>query len=120
MKWTLVAVIVAATTVGDILKAKGMKEHGEIHEFGLGAFGRLLTVLSRNKLIIASVACMAVSFFAFMALVSIAELSFAVPATAITYVLETILARYILKEHISWVRWTGAYLVACGVALLAQ
>jgi drug/metabolite transporter (DMT)-like permease len=120
MKWTLVAVIVAATTVGDVFKAKGMKEHGEIHEFGLGAFGRMLTVLSRNKLIIASVACMAVSFFAFMALVSIAELSFAVPATAITYVLETILARYILKEHISWVRWTGAYLVACGVALLAQ
>jgi drug/metabolite transporter (DMT)-like permease len=120
MKWTLVAVIVAATTVGDVLKAKGMKEHGEIHEFGLGAFGRMLTVLLRNKLIIASVACMAVSFFAFMALVSIAELSFAVPATAITYVLETILARYILKEHISWVRWTGAYLVACGVALLAQ
>jgi len=120
MKWILVAVIVAATTVGDILKAKGMKEHGEIHEFGLGAFRRMLAMLSRNKLIIASVACMAVSFFAFMALVSVAELSFAVPATAITYVLETILARYILKETITWVRWTGAYLVACGVALLAQ
>jgi drug/metabolite transporter (DMT)-like permease len=120
MKWLLVAVIVAATTVGDILKAKGMKAHGEVHEFGLGALGRLFSVLSRNKLIIASVACMAVSFFTFMALVSIADLSFAVPATAITYVFETILARYILKEHITWVRWTGAYLVACGVALLAR
>ena len=120
MKWTLVAVIVAATTVGDVLKALGMKQHGEIHEFHLGAFGRLLAVLSRNKTIIASVGCMAVSFFAFMALVSIADLSFAVPATAITYVLETILARWVLKEHISWVRWTGAYLVACGVALLAK
>jgi drug/metabolite transporter (DMT)-like permease len=120
MKWALVAVIVAATTVGDVLKAKGMREHGEIHEFGLGAFGRVLAVLARNKLIIASVFCMAVSFFTFMALVSIADLSFAVPATAVTYVFETILARYFLKEHITWVRWTGAYLVACGVALLAQ
>ncbi len=120
MRWALVAVIVAATTVGDVLKAKGMKEHGEIHQFGLGAFGRLLSVLVRNKLIIASVFCMAVSFFAFMALVSIADLSFAVPATAVTYVFETILARYILKEHITWVRWTGAYLVACGVALLVR
>ena len=92
----------------------------ELLMFHLGALGRLLTVLSRNRLIIASVACMAVSFFTFMALVSIADLSFAVPATAITYVLETILARYVLKEHITWVRWTGAYLVACGVALLAQ
>ena len=120
MKWALVAVIVAATTVGDVLKAKGMKQHGEVHHFGLGAFGRFLTMLARNELIIASVFCMAVSFFAFMALVSIADLSFAVPATAVTYVFETVLARYILKEHITWVRWTGAYLVACGVALLAQ
>jgi uncharacterized membrane protein len=55
-----------------------------------------------------------------MALVSVADLSFAVPATAITYVLETILARYALKERVTWVRWTGAYLVACGVALLAR
>jgi len=120
MKWALVALIVAATTVGDVLKAKGMKDHGEIHEFHLGALGRLLTVLSRNRIIIASVACMAVSFFAFMALISIAELSFAVPVTAITYIFETVLARYVLKESISWVRWTGAYLVACGVALLAR
>ena len=120
MKWTLVAVIVAATTIGDVLKAKGMKQHGEIHEFGLGAWGRVFAVLARNRLIIASIACMAVSFFTFMALVSIADLSFAVPATAITYVLETILARYLLKEHITWVRWAGASLVACGVALLAR
>ena len=120
MKWLLVAVIVAATTVGDVLKAKGMKEHGEIHEFGLGAFGRLLTMLARNKMIIASVFCMAISFFTFMALVSIADLSFSVPATAVTYVFETILARYVLKERITWVRWTGAYLVACGVLLLAR
>jgi len=120
MKWTLVAVIVAATTTGDVLKAHGMRKHGEIDEFHLGALRRLLAVLARNKTIIASVCCMAVSFFAFMALVSIADLSFAVPATAITYVLETILARLVLKEHITWVRWTGASLVACGVALLAQ
>jgi drug/metabolite transporter (DMT)-like permease len=62
---------------------------------------------------------MAVSFFAFMALLSVAELSFAVPATAASYVLETILARYILKERISRKRWAGALLVACGVALIA-
>ena len=43
MKWALIAVIVAATTVGDVLKAKGMKEHGEIHEFGLGDLVGALT-----------------------------------------------------------------------------
>ena len=41
-----------------------------------------------------------------------------VPATAATYVLETILAKYLLREHVDWRRWTGATLVAGGVALL--
>jgi drug/metabolite transporter (DMT)-like permease len=78
-----------------------------------------LAWLVRNELIIASIACMAVSFFAFMSLLSIADLSFAVPATAASFVFETILARYALKERVSWKRWSGASLVACGVALLS-
>ncbi|HZT30416.1 MAG TPA: EamA family transporter [Bryobacteraceae bacterium] len=118
MKWLLVGVIVAATTVGEVLQAVGMKRHGEIEDFRPGALGKVLGLLARNKLIIASVALMAVSFFAFMKLLTVAELSFAVPATAATYVFETVLAKYLLKEQIGWVRWTGAWLVACGVALL--
>ncbi len=62
---------------------------------------------------------MAVAFFALMALLSVASLSFAIPATAASYLVETVLARYILKEHIEWRRWAGASLVAFGVALLA-
>ena len=41
------------------------------------------------------------------------------PATAITYVLETVLAKYVLKEHVNWLRWAGASLVICGVALVS-
>jgi drug/metabolite transporter (DMT)-like permease len=62
---------------------------------------------------------MAVSFFAFLALLKIADLSFAVPATAATVVVETLLARVVLKERVDGRRWAGAVLVALGVALLA-
>jgi drug/metabolite transporter (DMT)-like permease len=119
MKWALVAIIVAATTVGEVLQAVGMRRHGEVRDFRPGAIGRMLAMLARNGHIGASVAAMAVSFFAFMSLLSISELSFAVPATAVTYVLETALAKFLLKEQIGWGRWAGASLVACGVALLA-
>jgi drug/metabolite transporter (DMT)-like permease len=120
MPWVLVAVIVTATTVGQVLQAFAMKRHGEVQDFRPGAFRRMLAALARNKYIIASIAAMAVSFFAFMALLSVSDLSFAVPATAVTYILETILAKYMLKEEIGWGRWAGASLVACGVALLAK
>jgi drug/metabolite transporter (DMT)-like permease len=119
MKWLLVAVIAAATTASDVLQSAAMKRHGEIRDFRPGALGRVLAILARNKLIIASVAAMAVSFFAFIALLSVADLSFAVPATAGSYVLETVLAKYVLEEPVTMERWAGASLVACGVALLS-
>ncbi len=119
MKWILVAVIVTATTAGETIQTIGMKRHGEIHDFRPGALGGSLARIARNWHVIASVALMAVSFFSFMKLLSVADLSFAVPATAASYVLETILARYILKERVSARRWAGAAMVACGVALLA-
>ena len=119
-EWLLIAIIVSATTTGEVLQSMGMKRHGELHDFRPSALGRLVAMLAQNKYIVASIVCMAISFFAFMALISVADLSFAVPATAMSYVLETILAKYLLKEQISWGRWAGASLVACGVALLAR
>jgi drug/metabolite transporter (DMT)-like permease len=119
MKWLLVSVIVLATTAGEVLQAIGMKRHGEIHDFRPGALGRVASALARSRYILGSIAAMAVSFFAFMALISVTDLSFAVPATAASYVFETVLAKYLLKEQVGWKRWAGAGLVASGVALLS-
>ncbi|MCU1260020.1 MAG: small multidrug resistance protein [Bryobacterales bacterium] len=119
MKWLLVAVIVACTTVGEVLQAKGMRDQGEVDDFHPGALGRVFRAMARNRTIIASVVCMGISFFTFMALLSVADVSFAVPATAASYVLETVLAKLLLRERISSRRWAGALLVACGVALLS-
>ncbi|MGH9720834.1 MAG: EamA family transporter [Bryobacteraceae bacterium] len=119
MKWLLVAIVVAATTVSEVWRALGMRRHGEIHDFRPGALGRVLASIVRNRYIIGSVFFAAISFFAFLKLVAMADLSFAVPATAASFVLETILAKYVLKERIGWPRWAGALMVACGVALLS-
>jgi drug/metabolite transporter (DMT)-like permease len=119
VKWIWIGVIVAATTVGEVLQAAGMRRHGEIRDFRPGAIGRALAVLSRNRFVIGSVVAMAVSFFAYLGLLTISELSFAVPVTAVTYVLETVLAKYVLKEQVNWLRWAGASLVICGVVLVS-
>lgn len=119
MKWVQIAIIVASTTLGEVLQAKGMRTHGEIRDFRPGALGRALALLARNRYVIGSVAMMAISFFAYMGLLTVSELSFAVPATAVTYVLETVLAKWFLKERVNWVRWAGASLVIGGVALVS-
>src|SRR5689334_5763931 len=116
--WMLVSVIVAATTVGDILQSAEMKRHGQIEDFHPNGIKATIIGLVKRPYLLWAVFCMAVSFFAFMLLLSVADLSFAVPATAASYVVETILARVILKEQIGFRRWAGALLVAGGVALL--
>jgi drug/metabolite transporter (DMT)-like permease len=119
MKWILVAAIVTATVLCDALQTIGVRRHGEIDDFRPGALGRAGSALARNGYVIAAVALMAISFFTFLTLISLADLSFAVPATAASFVIETFVAKYFLKERVAWRRWTGAALVACGVALLA-
>src|SRR5690242_12267204 len=96
-----------------------MKKHGEVHHFGGRAIVHLVLRLARNWYVIGGIAAMAVSFFALMSLLSIAPLSFAVPATALSYIVETILAKVILGERVNWQRWMGAVIVASGVVLLA-
>ena len=118
--WILVAVVVAATVAGDLLQTLEMKQLGEIQDFRPRGIRRLAAYLLRRKYLLLAIFFMAISFFAFMKLVTVADLSFAVPATAGSFVLETVLAKFVLKERIDRRRWAGAGLVACGVALLAH
>ena len=118
MKWLLLLVIVCCNAMGDLLDATGMKRHGEVRDFRPSSVLRLIWDLARNPWVICGIAAMAIAFAAQMSLLSIAELSFAVPASASSYVVETVLAKIVLGEHINRTRWMGAALVAAGVLLL--
>ncbi len=119
MKWIVVAIMTGATVLGEVLQAKGMRHHGEIRDFSPGALGRAFALVARNRFVIGGIAAMAISFFAFMKLLTITALSFAVPVSAVTYVAETMLAKYVLHEQVNGVRWLGALLVTCGVVLVS-
>ena len=116
--WILVGIIAACNTAGDVLNTAGMKRQGEVRQFSPRALERMIAGIFRNPFVLAGIAVLAVSFFALLSLLSIANVSFAVPATAISYVLETFLAKHVLKEDVGRRRWAAATLVACGVALL--
>jgi drug/metabolite transporter (DMT)-like permease len=119
MKWLLVLIIVCCNTCGDLLNAFGMRQHGHVRDFHPSALRRLLRSLVHNRYVIGGIVAMTVAFFALLSLLSIAPLSFSIPATAASYLLETILAKFVLKEEVHWARWLGAFLVAGGVAMLS-
>jgi len=119
MKWLLVILIVVATVLSDLLQSYEMKRAGE-QSVGARGFARLLKMIVRRRILILAIACMAVSFFSFMALVQTEPLSFAVPASAASFILETVLAKFVLKEQVGVKRAAGALIVLAGVLLLGE
>jgi drug/metabolite transporter (DMT)-like permease len=119
MTWLLLAIMVFATVLGDVLQSHQMKQTGAqaVNPRGLVL---LLQQIRQRGLLLVAIGCMAISFFAFMALLQRAPLSFAVPASAATFVLETFLAKFFLAEKVGVRRWAGTILVAAGVAFLAR
>ena len=119
MIWGLVLIVVAANTLGDVLNTAGMKRHGEVEHFHPRAVGHMLMHLARNPFVVGGIAALTVSFVATILLLSVSNVSFAIPATSASFLFETILAKLYLKEDVRWKRWAGATLVAGGVALLS-
>lgn len=120
MRWLLIGIVVACTIASDGLQAREMKRHGEISDFRAGALKRTFFGLAVRPGLVLSIACMAISFFAFIRQLQISRLSFAVPATAVTYIGDAIFARCVLHEHLDWRRWAGIFLIAAGVVLIAR
>jgi drug/metabolite transporter (DMT)-like permease len=121
MKWAMVGAIVGCTALADLLQSFEMKRATvAVEDLRPNRLGRMLARLARRRFLIVAVFLMAISFFAFMKLLSLADLSFAVPITAASVVIETVLARVVLKESVTTLRWAGACFVASGVALLAM
>jgi drug/metabolite transporter (DMT)-like permease len=119
MTWVLVIVMVVATVLSDLLQSFEMKRAGE-QSVGARGVGRLLRMIGARRYLLLSIVCLAFSFFAFMALVQSAPLSFAVPASASSFILETVLAKILLHEQIGVRRAAGTLLVLGGVVLLGK
>jgi len=114
----LLVSLIACSSLGEILSAKGMQQVGAVSlqpRALLGAIWRMV----RNPFLILGVVFLAVSFFSFISLLSYADLSFVVPLTAVAYITNTLGGRYFLGEYISRERWLGTFMVASGVALIS-
>lgn len=119
MTFILVALVVATSAIGELMVTQGMKRAGEITDFHPASLLRSLWRALRTGWLPAGVAMLALSFFCLLAALRVADASFVIPATAVTYVLNTLGASVFLREHVSGTRWAGAALVTAGVALLS-
>lgn len=113
----LLAVIVLSGTGGNLAIKQAMNAVGQLERFAVGDVARMLGRALRTGWLWLGVALLALSFFSFLGLLSREDLSFAVPATAMSYVVGTLGARFLLGEQVNAWRWGGVLLVCAGVLL---
>lgn len=113
-----VAFAVTASTIGDLLLARGMKRVGEVRWEGLGAALRTVRKVLLTPEIPLAVVFLAVFFFCWLALLSRADLSLILPMTALTYILNGLAAKPVLGETVSRQRWLGILVITVGVVLV--
>lgn len=120
LKWGLILCTVFVSSAGDILCAKGMSQGGELTDFDPSNLIHIVRYIITRRLVIIGGICYAVAFFSLLGLLTVAQLSVAVPATALSFVVDTLGAHFVLKERIPWKRWIGVILVSLGVILAVK
>ncbi|HTU50072.1 MAG TPA: EamA family transporter [Acidobacteriaceae bacterium] len=114
----LFSVIVLAGTGGELCVSRAMKQVGEATSFHPAHIVAVVLRALRQPWMWAGVGMMALAFFALLGALSIYNVSFVVPVTALSYIAGALGGVVFLHERINFWRWLGVLLVAIGVTLV--
>ena len=89
-------------------------------DFGSVPFHQYLFNLLTDPFLFPGAALSGLYAFLQLTLFSWADLSFVVPCIASSYIVSTVLAEFILGEHVEPMRWAGVLLIFLGVILVAN
>jgi drug/metabolite transporter (DMT)-like permease len=110
--------VVVVGTGGELCVTRAMKQVGEVTDFRPHSLFRVIFSAMRVSWMWFGILMMALAFFSLLALLSIENVSFVVPVTALSYAAGALGSVVFLGEHVSSRRWLGVLLVCLGVTLV--
>ena len=119
--WAAITVIVIASTAGDVLLSRAMKQVGDVGDrWRRSGLLAVIALVLRNPNFIFGLLAMSVAFYSLLFGLSWGDVSLVAPASAsLTFVANAVAARFILHERVDGRRWAAALLVAAGVGMMA-
>jgi len=114
----LLLLIVVAGTGGELCVARAMRAVGPATNFQPAALLRLIRRALQNGWMWLGFLLMAVGFFSLLEMLSLENVSFVVPVTALSYGLGALGGKVFLREQVTRRRWAGVLLVCLGVGLV--
>jgi uncharacterized membrane protein len=114
----LLLLIMMAGTGGELCVARAMQATGPAKELRPRAIVRLIFRALQNGWMWLGILLMAVGFFSLLEMLSLENVSFVVPVTALSYGFGALGGKFFLREQVSRKRWAGVLLVCLGVGLV--
>jgi drug/metabolite transporter (DMT)-like permease len=110
----VVVLFLALRAVGNSAMAWGMRQVPE--QMSMNPMLYLHAML--NPFVATGIAALVLALLTRMALLSLADLSFVLPVTAVGYVIAVFLGKFFLHETVTDQRWLGALLIFAGAVLV--
>ena len=118
--YLLIAVMVIAGPLGNVLLGKGMKHVGELPIWPpLQLLHTGLNIFTSVS-IWSGIASLVTFFVAYMLVLSWADYSFVQPASSLAYGIVALLGYLMLGERVSPLRWTGIAVICLGVFVVGR
>jgi drug/metabolite transporter (DMT)-like permease len=114
----LIFFIVVAGTGGELCLTRAMKTIGEVHDFRPRALLHVFTRALRVGWMWVAILLMATGFFSLLGMLSLENVSFVVPVTALSYAAGAYGGSLFLGERVTRQRWLGVLLVCIGVTMV--
>jgi len=114
--YALLAFFLALKAGGNSAMAWGMKQVPERMAINPAIYLHAML----NPFVALAVAALALALLTRMALLSVADLSFVLPVTAVGYVIAVFLGKVFLHETVTLQRWLGTLLIFAGAALVGS
>ena len=114
-KYIVLFAVAALAACGDVSLSRGMKAFGAVTLASLpSVFAALL-----NPWVVLGILLLIGFFISYLTALSWADLTYVLPATAVSYILMVLLAKFFLDEHVTAWRWLGVALITIGVGFVA-
>jgi drug/metabolite transporter (DMT)-like permease len=116
--YVLLALIVLSSSAGNVLFSKGMKEIGSVRPWSSEALVPILFKVFANGWIWLGIGCQLFSLVLLLIVLSRADYSYVLPASAAGYAVVVLLGYGLLGEKVPPMRWVGVAVICLGVSLV--
>jgi drug/metabolite transporter (DMT)-like permease len=118
--YVLIALMVVAGPLGNVLLGKGMKHLGNLSVWPLPVLLQTGLKVLRSGSIWLGIASLIAFFVAYMLVLSFADYSFVQPVSSIAYGVVALLGHLMLGERVSPLRWAGVVVICLGVFVVGR